>query len=673
LGAVVLAGALTLAACSGGDSGDTGDAERPREPVLVGTAEVGDVDAPDRCDPLDARHCLLPFPTDTFTVEDASTDTGRRVAFARESMPVNQAGVHVDPAEWNRNDGFSPGQPISVFVPGLDVERSGIATLASIDASLADDAPVVLLDATTGERHPYWAELDASVERDDARVLYVRPAVNFPEGHRMVVALRDLRDGAGEEIAPASEVFVAYRDRLDTGVAAVEERRTRYEQVFTDLERAGVGRDGLYLAWDFTIASERNLTERMLQIRDDAFALLGDEAPEFAVTEVEEAPEPELARRVRGTVAVPLYLDGEGEPGSRFHTGSDGLPARDGDGVFQADFLCVVPNAALGEPARISLYGHGLLGSHREVNAGNVRRFADEHGIVFCATKWIGMAEDDIPNAVAILNDMSSFPTLADRAQQGMLNALFLGRAMKHPDGFATHPAFRGPDGAPLIDTSDLFYDGNSQGAIMGGALTAVATDFTRAVLGVPGMNYSTLLQRSIDWDTYRAVFDPAYPDEIERGLTISLVQMLWDRAEANGYAHHMTDDPLPGTPAHQVLLHVAFADHQVSTYSAEVEARTIGARIHCPPTAPGRMPEPEPHWGLECAPDGDRGSVVVFWDSGTPPPPLVNLAPRDGRDPHGDPRSDPDARRQKSEFLRSDGRFVDVCDGAPCLADPVD
>ena len=23
-------------------------------------------------------------------------------------------------------------------------------------------------------------------------------------------------------------------------------------------------------------------------------------------------------------------------------------------------------------------------------------------------------------------------------------------------------------------------------------------------------------------------------------------MQMLWDRAEANGYAQHMTDDPLP-------------------------------------------------------------------------------------------------------------------------------
>ena len=47
-------------------------------------------------------------------------------------------------------------------------------------------------------------------------------------------------------------------------------------------------------------------------------------------------------------------------------------------------------------------------------------------------------------------------------------------------------------------------YDGNSQGGILGGALTAIATDWTHSVLGVPGMNYSTLLQRSSDFDTYK-------------------------------------------------------------------------------------------------------------------------------------------------------------------------
>ena len=54
--------------------------------------------------------------------------------------------------------------------------------------------------------------------------------------------------------------------------------------------------------------------------------------------------------------------------------------------------------------------------------------------------------------------------------------------------------------GKCILNTERLYYDGNSQGGIVGGALTAVAPDFTRATLGVLGMNYSTLLTRSTDF-----------------------------------------------------------------------------------------------------------------------------------------------------------------------------
>src|SRR3712207_4062257 len=126
---------------------------------------------------------------------------------------------------------------------------------------------------------------------------------------------------------------------------------------------------------------------------------------------------------------------------------------------------------------------------------------ADEHNFTFCAVDWAGMATTDIPNVATILFDLSKFPTLADRVQQGMLNFLFLGRLMIHPDGLTKDAAFQF-GGKPALDIERLFYDGNSQGGITGGALAAVAPDHERAVLGVPGMNYSTLLTRSVDFGT---------------------------------------------------------------------------------------------------------------------------------------------------------------------------
>ena len=105
---------------------------------------------------------------------------------------------------------------------------------------------------------------------------------------------------------------------------------------------------------------------------------------------------------------------------------------------------------------------------------------------------------------------------------------------MDNPSGFLSDPAFHrnGTSTAspPVIDTSQLYYNGNSQGGILGGALTAVSPDFTRASLGVPAMGYSTLLTRSIDFDTYASILYPAYPNELSRPLALSLIQMLWDR-----------------------------------------------------------------------------------------------------------------------------------------------
>ena len=131
-------------------------------------------------------------------------------------------------------------------------------------------------------------------------------------------------------------------------------------------------------------------------------------------------------------------------------------------------------------------------------------------------------------------------------------------------------------------------------------------------------MGYSTLLTRSIDFDTYSTILYPAYPNELSRPLILSLIQMLWDRSEPNGYAHRMTANPLPNTPAHKVLMNVALGDHQVTNYQADVEARTIGAEIHSPVVYDGRWPNFDVAWNIpRIASYPFSGSAIVYWDGG--------------------------------------------------------
>src|SRR5689334_7541359 len=106
-------------------------AQPVRQPVDYSTP----ADA-DRCDWLDEAVCLQPWPNDYFTTGDSGTTTHRRLNLQLLSMPRNRAGKPIDPTDYNRNDGFSPGTPIVTKIPGLDTkaafDRSGIVPITDM-------------------------------------------------------------------------------------------------------------------------------------------------------------------------------------------------------------------------------------------------------------------------------------------------------------------------------------------------------------------------------------------------------------------------------------------------------------------------------------------------------------------------------------------------------------
>jgi hypothetical protein len=637
----------------------------------VSVARVG-VDTTDenRCDLLGGSDCLLPFPSDRFRVR---TSAGARIVFDRQSMPANVAGVHVNPTDWAQSDGFSPGSPVIVRLPDVDLNRSHGPGLADLAASLAAQSSIVVVDGTTGKRLPFWAELDALADPGTQPLVLLHPAVNWPEGHRISIGFRSMVTSADAPVA-VSAAFRLYRDGQHTTDPTVEARRPQMERTFADLSRAGVDRLSLQLAWSFTVASAHNLAGRMLAMRNDAFGRLGDDSPAFTVTSVTNHPDARVYREVNGTFQTPLYMTGTGEPGSRLVLNASGIPLRQ-SGSFTAAFRCTVPASAVGangraRPGRMALYGHGLLGSIDELRSDMVRDMSQRADIIYCATNLAGMSEDDLANVIKVLPDLSTFGSIPDRLQQGLLSVLFLGRLMKMTKGLSSDPAFQ-VDGTPVLVRSQLYYDGNSQGAILGGALCAVAQDLHRCVLGEAGMNYALLLDRSVDFDDYlNALLKPAYPVRDDRVLGTALISMLWDRGEADGYAEHLTAHPYADTPAKTILLLGAVGDHQVTEFSLRVEARTIGARAREPIVGPGRDAETDPGFGLTAL--GTRpwsGSGYVLVDTGSPSAPEGNTPPRPGHDPHDDTPNIPQVQKLKDGFLHPDGVIRDPCrTGRPCV-----
>ena len=558
--------------------------------LAAGSATASAAGARHTCDALDPHSCLLPWPNNHFTFPTSRTATGLRLNLYPYLMPKNKDGLAFNPTELNRSDGFSPGSTLLTYVPGLDLRRSGaakqgkgIAPITDIGSYKDRRAAIVLLDASARERQMIWSEIDPATG-----LLQIHPARNLVEGHRYIVALRDLKTSSGARIKP-SPAFRIFRDQLSTKDPHLLSRRPAFERTFAKLGQAGVTRSSLFLAWTFTVASTLNLTERAGAIRDDAFAKLGDaelidhvvagKAPSYRLDKVQDfapcaasgcAPgqDAQIARRVDGTMTVPCYLNIKGcPPGSHFRrTPSDAfqyLPRKLAYNTMAAPFTCIIPRAALTTPARATLFGHDVLGSPEEVAAPAMALSAQDHDMAYCATREVGLSDEDVPMVVGAFSDLSKLPRVADRLQQGFVNFMLLGRLMIHPQGFAADPAFKNATGGPVLAPDSLFYEGDGQGAWFGGALTALAPDYERAAFDAPAMNLSVMLPRSAAFPQISQALASAYPDALTRTIALTVAQNVLDRGEANGYARHMTRSPLANSPLHNVILQVAVGDHR--------------------------------------------------------------------------------------------------------------
>jgi hypothetical protein len=678
--------------------------------LLAASAEAATPGTSTTCQPYTSTPCLFPFPDNRLTKPVTGSATGIELNLPQAAMPVNASGVQVSATPYNQNDGFSPGSAILLHIPQLDTQtalnKTHAVGLLNMGAYTAKKAPIMVIDEKTGQRQMIYTQLDANATSAATTNLMIEPGSNWQDGHTYIVVLRDLKNASGKLIA-APSWFEKLRDgkRLP---AAERSQAKRYANIFKVLKKAKVAQDKtLYAAWDFTVASSKELTERLLGIRNGAFAELGDTdlgdgvvsgaAPAFTVTSdtAKTFDNGQTGNVVIGTFQVPCYLQVCGDSATTgFNYSASGLyatPVQGPGNVGTADFECVIPSTATpSNPARIVDYGHGLLGSMDEVTDAPISALATTQNMVMCATNWWGLAQDDQVFDSKAVTDLNYFPVMVDRLQQGVLNALLLGRLMDNPAGLAADPHFE-QGGQSVLNTSNLYYDGNSQGGIFGGITTAVSPDIRRAVLGVTGEDYANVLvQRSTDFGAPTTVgsfswllwLGYADNNSARYTLTLDLMDQLWDRADPVGYVQGLGATPFADTPSHSVLMQTAYGDHQVSMYAGAAEARSIGADAYEPGGTPGsalttgggRNSNFNLFYGLKPVPlSGYTGSVIEIWDSGpghTLNPPVGNLPPVDSttnQDPHGDPRATPLAQQQISDFLQPSGTFVNVCANAPC------
>lgn len=656
---------------------------------------------PAECENLNPLHCLAPWPSSRYLVEDATTRTGYRIDIPQAAVPPNRRGIKADPTQWNILDGFSPATSMMTVFRG-PLDTSTLADERHIEDSLLPGSSTIVLEIPeTGDpvRIAHYAEVDTWPQVDQALLpFYVRPASRLRPRTRYVVAIRGLETAAGAPLEP-SPYFRALRDDMPLAEAEdLESRRAHFEELFMILEGAGVARASLIEAWDFRTASDELITEDLVTIRDEA--IRQNDQPgncRITVTEVQEAPATNVYRRLYGTIRVPLFINGT-EPGgstvasvdlARIHRDAMGRPTQNDEIPFaEVPFIATIPAsvqarvAGGGAPARLLTYGHGLFGSRDEIESGWFRDTVEELEMVGIAVDWWGMSSDDVVRVTRALSEFSTFSATPERLDQGLTNFVILTHSFINAGldrceivGTATvpEPLHIAPNagGDPVLsyDPAQRYYYGNSQGGIMGLALAGISTDIVRFVSGVGGMGYGTMIPRSTNWQVYGTIMENSYRRQVDRALLMTMAQSQWDFGEPAGFAQFIQGETLPcslgdtycpggRTPEHHVLMMIGQDDAQVANITADTAARTMGI--------PLLLPSPYMPYGLESTMGGAGvlDALAIFAIPGTPVLPLGTRDPIMDNPAHEGVRRSAAGHRMMDGFWQPDGVITQTCEG---------
>lgn len=563
---------------------------------------------------------LHTFPDDAWTVDDASTATGLRVA-----MPSDHPALAEFPEAY-RNlldqlgtlDGFG-------LTPAL--------TLQFTDALPAvGDLDVVLLAEEDGA----WTAREAALETfDHEKSLAVKPWRPLPPGARVVLALRtDPDDAACVSPSPALRTLLTgggdarLADRYAEGLDALG---WRPEEV------------GAMVVFTTQSAGETDAAVAA----DVAARHVGLDGPMACVDEGGW-------RDCRGTLTVADYRDADGVV-------PEGPP--EVRSTYALPVAVWLPPASLPAPYPVVLCGHGLGGSKTQcqflaelaghLGVATVAVDAQQHGEHPMRTG----GDDELDQIMALFGFTLSPPSLdalklRDNFRASAWDKLQVLRAVElgvDADG----------DGVVDLDAARVQYAGASLGGIMGPELMAWDPDVRAGALIVPGGGLMNLVLDSDTFGVIAAMMTPVDWDEDDLARGIPMVQTLIDAGDPLVHAAAITrrravaDGP-------DVAILMAFQDTIVPNSSTAALAQALAV------TGVGQAWLPVDGVAFQADPvkgnlaDGATGAFVQ----------MAQTQPGDGADWETADHSTLHESVQAAEVLTP--FLLDVFDGAtPAVADP--
>jgi hypothetical protein len=404
--------------------------------VVAHAAGGGDdsITTPPAMNPLGSTENILPFPSSLYERADDASPTGIVLDLPGEALPIPEGGSPLDAEA--RRIGKRTGWPAALTIlwaaPG-GVDPATLVGHENMAASVGADSSTVIVDMMTGERVAHFAEVDVNETEDlDHQAVYLRPAKRLASGHRFAVGIRRSVKAVGGADLARTAGFQAVLDDKAVGHARLDQARPRLREAVAALEAAGIPRDELIVAFDFTVAADAAAIADPLAARDAALAAMGPLGANLGYTVTSDlgtvGNDPRIARRIEVDFQAPR-VTGDGNMG--FLRGGDGRPMAQGTLTAHA-YIMVPPCATAQNPAGILIYGHGFFGGLDEVrNSEYLRDLSEEGCYVVAGTVWIGMSSDDVPNALLALNNLDRGFGFGEHVYQGVVDFIALEQLLR--------------------------------------------------------------------------------------------------------------------------------------------------------------------------------------------------------------------------------------------------
>jgi hypothetical protein len=474
------------------------------------------------CDPLDETRCLLPWPSSTYTVADAATPTGLRLALQQASLPISD-----DTASMNRDDGFSVVTPLAAGFPRpvdhtLDGTKNVTAArlfVAQPGSTLGQEVPLrlsVVLDETT-------------TQPQGLLVAYPMVPLAYDSDY-VVVVLDEVHADDGSRFSPDHAVRVAL-GLSDAATNADASLFAYHAPTRALLKQAGVDAHHVLRVWDFTTRSAASVSGPLTAMRAAATAAAG--AGQLTITiDSAMAFSDNSAMDVRGHVdGIPAFA---AATTGWLSIDKNGTPSA--VGTTTAPFRVVAPVGA-GSSYHVVVYGHGTGGSVNETTFDSEIVAA---GAGKLSLQWNGWTDNDtvttLGNFANILvgTDASTANLCQSLANEAALMALLpgaLGDVLAAPTvgGVTNLAAGRRPD------TTTPVYAGGSLGGTMGYVLSLVEPSIQFAVLNVPGAGWTRFAYPSVLWKEVSILFGNA--TILDQALALAITQNNWDAVDGGAWA----------------------------------------------------------------------------------------------------------------------------------------